>query len=141
MIHCSQIKHRKCESTKLGLSTIHVTLKNARVHVSFCNTCLKDNDQVSAIFICKLCPSSNDQEIPQSQLQTNPWHREEEPHNNHETPRRQTKQNNQLSLFQIKMIAILEWTYSDVQQNREQLLTPTMAETINNKSTTTELQP
>ena len=31
-------------------------------------------------------------------LQTNPWHHEEEPHNNHETPGRQTKQNNQLSL-------------------------------------------
>ena len=28
-------------------------------------------------------------------LQTNPWHREEEPHNNHET---QTKLSNQLSL-------------------------------------------
>ena len=31
-------------------------------------------------------------------LQTTPWHREEEPHNNHETPGRQTKQSNQLSL-------------------------------------------
>ena len=31
-------------------------------------------------------------------LQTNPWHREEEPHNNHEAPGRQTKQSNQLSL-------------------------------------------
>ena len=31
-------------------------------------------------------------------LQTNPWHREEEPQNNHETPGRQTKQSNQLSL-------------------------------------------
>ena len=31
-------------------------------------------------------------------LQTNPWHREEESHNNHETPGRQTKQSNQLSL-------------------------------------------
>ena len=31
-------------------------------------------------------------------LQTNPWHREEEPHNNQETPGRQTKQSNQLSL-------------------------------------------
>ena len=31
-------------------------------------------------------------------LQTNPWHREEEPHNNHKTPGRQTKQSNQLSL-------------------------------------------
>ena len=31
-------------------------------------------------------------------MQTNPWHREEEPHNNHEAPGRQTKQSNQLSL-------------------------------------------
>ena len=40
-------------------------------------------------------------------LQTNPWHRKEEPHNNHETPGRQNKQSNQLSLslFPIKMIA------------------------------------
>ena len=30
-------------------------------------------------------------------LQTNPWYREEEPHNNHETPGMQTKQSNQLS--------------------------------------------
>ena len=30
--------------------------------------------------------------------QTNPWHREEEPHNHHETPERQTKQINQLCL-------------------------------------------
>ena len=32
-------------------------------------------------------------------LKTNPWYREDEPHNNHETLRRQTKQSNQLSLF------------------------------------------
>ena len=31
-------------------------------------------------------------------LQTNPWHRKVEPHNNHETPGRQTKQSN-LPLF------------------------------------------
>ena len=31
-------------------------------------------------------------------LWTNPWHHEEEPHNNYETPRRQTKQSNQLFL-------------------------------------------
>ena len=30
--------------------------------------------------------------------QSNPWHREEEPHNNHETLRRQTKQSYQLFL-------------------------------------------
>ena len=29
------------------------------------------------------------------QLETNPWHREEEPHINHETQGRQTKQSNQ----------------------------------------------
>ena len=40
------------------------------------------------------------------------------------------------SLFPIKMIAILEWTYSNVQQNIEQLQTPTMGVTINKKSTT-----
>ena len=37
-------------------------------------------------------------------LQTNPRHREEEPNNNHETPGRQTKQSNQLSLSQLKCI-------------------------------------
>ena len=41
-------------------------------------------------------------------LQTTPWHNEEEPLNHHETPGRQIKQSNQLSLFPIKMIAILE---------------------------------
>ena len=30
-------------------------------------------------------------------LQANPWHREEEPHNNHKTPERQTNESNQLS--------------------------------------------
>ena len=37
------------------------------------------------------------------------------------------------------MIAILEWTQSNVQQNIEQLQTPTMGVTINNMTTTTEL--
>ena len=31
-------------------------------------------------------------------LQINQWHHEEEPHNNHDTQGRQTKQSNQLSL-------------------------------------------
>ena len=31
-------------------------------------------------------------------LQINPWHHEEVPYNNHETPGRQTKQSNQHSL-------------------------------------------
>ena len=42
--------------------------------------------------------SDYDQEIPQSQPHTNPWHREEEPHNHHETPGSQTKQSYQLSI-------------------------------------------
>ena len=39
--------------------------------------------------------SEYDKEMPQSQT-ANPWHREEEPHNNNETPGRQTQQCNQL---------------------------------------------
>ena len=55
--------------------------------------------------------SEYDQEIPQSQTADNPMTpREEEPLNHQETPGRQIKQSNQLSLFPIKMIAILEWT-------------------------------
>ena len=51
---------------------------------------------------------------------TNPWHHEEEPHNNHETPEdEQSKATS--SLFPIKMIEKLEWTQSNAQQNREQL--------------------
>ena len=42
--------------------------------------------------------SEYDQEIPLSQTADNPWHREEEPLNHHETPGRQIKQSNQLSL-------------------------------------------
>ena len=70
-------------------------------------------------------------------LQTNPWHREEEPHNYHETPGRQIKQSNS-SLFPIKMIAKLELTYSNAQQNIEQLQNLIIGVTINNESTTTE---
>ena len=36
--------------------------------------------------------SEFDQEIPQSQTAENLWHREEESHDNHEAPERQTKQ-------------------------------------------------
>ena len=66
---------------------------------------------------------------------TTAWHREEEPLNHHETPGRQIKHTISF-LFPIKMIAILEWTKSNVQQNREHLQTPTMGVTINKKSTT-----
>ena len=46
--------------------------------------------------------SDYDQEIPQSQMQTNQWHREEEPHNNHETPGKQKLSKATSSLFPIK---------------------------------------
>ena len=46
----------------------------------------------------RLKNSEYDQEIPQSQTADNPWHREEEPLNHHETPGRQIKQSDQLSL-------------------------------------------
>ena len=58
-------------------------------------------------------------------LQTNPWYREEEPHNNHETPGRQSKAT-------IEMIANLEWTQSNAQQ--KSLI-------ITNELTTTEPPP
>ena len=46
-----------------------------------------------------------------------------------------------LSLFPIKMVAKLEWTQSNAQQNIKQLQNPTIGLTINNKSTTTEPPP
>ena len=73
-------------------------------------------------------------------LQTNPWYHKEEPHNNHETPSIQTKQSNQLS-FTIEMIAKLEWTHSNAQQNTEKIQNPTMGVTINYESTTREPPP
>ena len=72
--------------------------------------------------------------------QKNPWYRKEEPHNRHETPRRQTKQSNQLSLPEQDDRKI-RMDKGNVQQNIEQLQTHTMGVTINNKSTATEPPP
>ena len=41
--------------------------------------------------------------------QTNPWHHEEEPHNNHEAQVDKLSKTTS-SLFPIKMIVKLEWT-------------------------------
>ena len=73
-------------------------------------------------------------------LQTNPQQCEAELNNNHETPGRQTKKATS-SLFSIQMIAKLEWTQRNAQQNVKQLKNPTMGVTINNKSTTTQPRP
>ena len=62
--------------------------------------------------------------------QTTLWHREEEPLNHHETPGRQIKQSNQLSLPHQDDCNTRR-TQSNVQQNIEQLQTPTMGVTIN----------
>ena len=65
-------------------------------HVGFCNC---------SMFYCAfLCVHSSFAIISMGKravyhnhkLQTNPWYREEEPHNNLETPGRQTKRSNQL---------------------------------------------
>ena len=70
-------------------------------------------------------------------LQTNPWHREEKPHNNHETQGRQTKQSNHPS-FPHHDDCKTRMDTSNAQQNIEQLQNPTMGVTINKESTTTE---
>ena len=46
-------------------------------------------------------------------LQTTPWHREEEPLNHHETPGRQIKQSNQLSLRDIEKRTTKHRTITD----------------------------
>ena len=69
-------------------------------------------------------------------LQTNPWHREEEPHNKYKATGRQTKQSNQLSFPHQD-----DCKTSNAQQNLEYFQNPTMGETINNESTTTEPPP
>ena len=73
-------------------------------------------------------------------LQITQWHREEEPLNHHETPGRQIKQSNQLSLPHQDDCNTRR-DISNIQQNIEQLQTPTMGVTINKKSTTTEPPP
>ena len=71
--------------------------------------------------------------------QTTSWHSEESP----TTTRHQEDKPSKAisSLFPIKMIAILERTQSNEQQNIEQLQTSIMGVTINKKSTTTEPPP
>ena len=61
--------------------------------------------------------------------QTTPWHREEEPPSTITRHQEDKLSKATSSLFPIKMIAVLEWTKSNVQQNIEQLQTPTMGVT------------
>ena len=65
--------------------------------------------------------------------QTTTWHREEEPLNHYETPGRQIKQSKQLS-FPHQDDCNTRMGIMLVQQNIEQLHTPSMRVTINKKS-------
>ena len=78
------------------------------------------------------------QEIPQSKTADNPMTSRGRAITRHKEDKLSKATS---SLFPIKMIAILEWTYSNVQPNIEQLQTPTMGVTINKKSTTIEPPP
>ena len=71
-------------------------------------------------------------------LQTYPWHREQEPHINHEALRRQTKQSDKLFLPHQD-----DWKtrmgLNNVQQNREQSHNGSInKQQINNRTTTLE---
>ena len=69
-----------------------------------------------------------------------PWHHEEEPHNNHKTPGRQTKKSNQLSLLHQDDCK----TRTDTKKHTtKQLQNPTTGATINknfNNNKTTALE-
>ena len=55
--------------------------------------------------------------------QTNPWHREEEPHNHHETPGRQTKQSNQLSLRAAGVTGnVLQWFKHHLSDRKQKIV-------------------
>ena len=63
-------------------------------------------------------------------LQTNPWYREEEAHTI--TRHQEDKQSEATSsLFPIEMVAKLEWTQSNAQQNKDHFQNPTIRVTIN----------
>ena len=76
--------------------------------------------------------------IHSRKLQTDPWHREEEPQNNHETPGRQTKQRSQVFLPHQDDC---NWTQSNTQQNIEQLQNSAMGASTNNETTAAEPPP
>ena len=62
------------------------------------------------------------------ELQTNPWHRADELHNNRETHEDKLSKATS-SLLPIKMISKPEWTQSNAQQNPEELQSPTTGAT------------
>ena len=79
------------------VSKVSPTTQNRYCHLhTKCNQCSKYEPHIS-----KNVGATSHIEIRKyhnHKLQTNPWHHEEEPHNNQEKPGKQTKQSNQLSL-------------------------------------------
>ena len=110
-----------------------------------CSEKLKETEISSISPFCRVLVSEKvseyDQDIPQSKTGNKPvilWGRATQ--QSRDTIN--TKQSKATSsLFPIEMIAKLEWTQSNAQQNIEQLQNPTVGETINNESITTKLPP
>ena len=101
-VHCFQ--HEE-EATYLDLSgnsigetesrfVLDLLFRNPIFTELVCQTCFY---HILTKTICNLHKVSMIRIYHNHKLQTNPWYREEEPHNNQETPGRQTKQSNQLS--------------------------------------------
>ena len=124
----------------LILQTVQTLIRLAKCWLSSKSKLFDMLNVLDVVFLKKIV-SEYDQEIPQSTNCRQPCG----------TPRKSRStitrhQEDKLSkatssLFPIKMIAIQERTQSNVQQNIEQLQTPTMGVTINKKSTTTEPPP
>ena len=80
--------------------------------------------------------SEYDQEIPQSQTADKSVVPRERARHQEDKQSKATS-----SPFPIKMIAKLDWTQRNAQQNTEQPQNPTMGVTVNNESATTEPPP
>ena len=81
--------------------------------------------------------SKYDQEIPQSQTAGKPVAPRGKSHDKVTRHQEDKLSKATGSLFPFKIIAKLEWTQRNAQQNIKQLQNPTMGETNNNESTTT----
>ena len=71
----------------------HTLIARVKVKRNDCLWCVDDKKCFLSLKIVSMLRKYHNHK-----LQTNLWHCEEEPHNNHETPERQTKQSNQLFL-------------------------------------------
>ena len=85
--------------SETGSITIHLIMccqDNFSIQLKIFN--IGQDNNVAFIFIHSSKLVSMIRKYHNHKLQTSPWHREEEPLNHQETPGRQTKQSNQLSL-------------------------------------------